>query len=125
MHLEGLLHFAKDFEVVPQLLSKLQLIKCFNQSKFGAGQSAVNSVRLGYDEWLECLGRCALNAFHIHSPPKAQQCIVFQGDCACSGFHTEESCSSVSIVKQFFFQSLLLIAVFYKMPMMPMQNTCG
>lgn len=71
------MQFSKDFEINPKLLSKAKLVHCFKQAKFGIGNTVGDTTRLGFNEWLECLGRCALLAFNFEPSTKIPDYVNF------------------------------------------------
>ncbi|GMH40680.1 hypothetical protein BSKO_08584 [Bryopsis sp. KO-2023] len=78
MHLEGFMQFAHDFEIIPSLMSKPKLVRCFKQSKFGLHRSEKDPLRLSFHEWLECLGRCALTIYDFKPFRKTTNAIHFK-----------------------------------------------
>ncbi|KAG2451344.1 hypothetical protein HYH02_003948 [Chlamydomonas schloesseri] len=88
MSLSTFLRFAADFEITVVLLSKVQLIHSFKRSKFGAHEEPIDSnphtrIKLNFQEWLDCLARCALLAYDYKPPPVIVPTLDFK---AC--YHT-------------------------------------
>ncbi|GLC44073.1 hypothetical protein PLESTB_000932300 [Pleodorina starrii] len=74
MVLNTFLRFASDFEITTVVLSRLQLIHAFKRSKFGAPAEPVDSsvhtkMRLNFQEFLDCIARCAMLAYDYKPPP--------------------------------------------------------
>ncbi|KAG2445692.1 hypothetical protein HXX76_000300 [Chlamydomonas incerta] len=88
MSLSTFLRFAVDFEITVVLLSKVQLIHSFKRSKFGAHDEPIDSnphtrIKLNFQEWLDCLARCAMLAYDYKPPPVIVPTLDFK---AC--YHT-------------------------------------
>lgn len=63
-----LLHDFQDFFVVPNLLNKGQVTDAFRDARFGPSHDASDVLddigRIGAQEFMECIGRCALIAYN-------------------------------------------------------------
>ena len=57
------LKFAADFQIIPDLMTKSQLTRCFREANFGPKRTSHDTTRLTYPEFEDCLGRCALLGF--------------------------------------------------------------
>ncbi|QDZ23935.1 hypothetical protein HOP50_11g64730 [Chloropicon primus] len=57
------LKFAADFAIIPDLLTKSQLTRCFREANFGPKRTSHDTTRLTFPEFEDCLGRCALLGF--------------------------------------------------------------
>ncbi|GIL47509.1 hypothetical protein Vafri_4310 [Volvox africanus] len=74
MTISTFLRFTSDFEVTTVMLSRLQLIHAFKRSKFGVPTDPIDSnihtkIRLNFQEFLDCVARCAMLAFDYKPPP--------------------------------------------------------
>ncbi|GFR43587.1 hypothetical protein Agub_g4684 [Astrephomene gubernaculifera] len=83
--LNSFLRLASDFEVTAVVLSKVQLIHSFKRSKFGAPPEPIDSnvhtkIRLSFQEFLDCIARCAMLAFDYKPPPTVVPTLDFK-DC--------------------------------------------
>ena len=57
------LKFAADFQIIPDLMTKSQLTRCFREANFGPKRTSHDTTRLTFPEFEDCLGRCALLGF--------------------------------------------------------------
>ncbi|EFJ51076.1 hypothetical protein VOLCADRAFT_103712 [Volvox carteri f. nagariensis] len=74
LNLSAFLRFASDFEITTIMLSRLQLIHAFKRSKFGVAADPIDSnvhtkIRLNFQEFSDCIARCAMLAFDYKPPP--------------------------------------------------------
>ena len=84
--LESLYDLAYDFELVPHLLTKTDLADCFRKAKFGGHEEAAAAAlsrmgedpsRLNFQEFVDCMGRCALLAYNFRLPKEPAHLISF------------------------------------------------
>ncbi|GAX80142.1 hypothetical protein CEUSTIGMA_g7580.t1 [Chlamydomonas eustigma] len=95
MPLEGFQRFGQDFEIVPKLITSAKLCEAFRCSRFGLSSSVAledagvdegkpqsqpeDFGRIGFEEFMDAVGRIALMAFNFKEPEKTLPTLGFNG----------------------------------------------